>query len=287
MQTAATTTPDSSALVRGLQFLGRWVAVVPAALVCGILGYFVSAIGNSIGGLMVSGIVTLFACAIAGYAAVSAAKLIAPNVKVGAGLAVASMVFLGAFYSCANGLTGQFTGEQPIWYTILLLVAMVIGALSGIAVDGGTEVAFPSAPPAPARWVLFLPLAIVAALPALGLAIITELQFPRLFGIMDVEVRFLTGIAIISVATAVAPAGKRVVASLLGGLWGLVGGIMFFGAIARPLITAWVARSGNVMHYYLPAWQQAAEGLAWLLAAAIPICITYATKAKVSNAKTI
>jgi hypothetical protein len=103
MQVAATTTPDSSALVRGFQFIGRWVAVVPAAIICGILGYFVSAVGNSFGGLMVSGIVTLFACGIAGYAAVSAAKFIAPNAKVGAGLAIGSMVFLGAFYSGANG----------------------------------------------------------------------------------------------------------------------------------------------------------------------------------------
>jgi len=287
MQAAATVTPKSSTLVRGLQFLGRWVAVVPAAIICGILGYFVSSIANGIVGGMVSGLVTLFATGIAGYVAVSAAKFIAPNAKNEAGIAVASMVLLGVFYTGANGLSGQFTGELPVWYAILTLVALLVGALSGLAVNGGAEVPFPISPPTPARWVLFLPLAFAAALPGLALSLITLLQFPRLSGIMDVEVRFLTGIAAISVATAVAPAGKRIVVSLLGGLWGVAGSFMFFGALARPLITAWVARSGNVMHYYLPAWQQAAEGLAWLIAAAIPICSTYVSKAKATDAKIV
>ena len=257
--------------------VARWIAVLPAAVAVAAAAYLVTGIVNSIGGELASGIVGLIAIGVAGYAAVAAAQFVAPTVKRAAGTAIAVMIVLMSCYSIGNGLTGTYNSTTyPLWYTVLLETALAVGAVSGIAVEIEQQ-------PVPSvrvhslvRWLVFVPVAILSAGAVGVLLVFTEYYLPNAAGILKLEGSFLFGLLFISVATAVAPHGRRIIASLLGALWVISGTLYFIGALLRPVLKPWAESiSKHAIDFYEPAWLQAFHGIAWIAAAAIPIVVAF------------
>jgi hypothetical protein len=260
-----------------LILVARWVAVLPAAIAVAAAAYLVTGIVNSIGGELASGIVGLIAIGVAGYAAVAAAQFIAPTVKRAAGTAIAVMIVLLSCYSIGNGLTGTYnSATYPLWYTVLLEAALAVGALSGITVEIEQQPVPPVRVHFLVRWLAFVPVALLSAGVVGVLLVFIEYYLPNAAGILKLEGSFLFGLIFISVATAIAPRGRRIVASLTGALWAISGTLYFMGALLRPILKPWIESiSKHSIDFYEPTWLQALHGMAWIAAAAIPVVVAF------------
>jgi hypothetical protein len=139
--------------------------------------------------------------------------------------------------------------------------------------------------PAPLHWALFIPIAIVGYLGVIITAtyiLVTFPAFQRVLDIervLDVEQRFLTGVVFISLAAAIAPAGRKIIVSILGGLW-LISAICYaIAGIFRPAVLNVVEHLTNrELGFYSEPWIQALQGVAWIAAAAIPLIVTFRSK---------
>jgi hypothetical protein len=247
-----------------------------------IVTYFVESIVNGLFGGIVSGLVGFISFGAAGYAAVITAELVAPNAKRAMGVVLALNLALLSAFVIGNALTAgsERQSTTPIWYTVALLIVLVIGAVFGIlsdAIPADEHVALRV--PTITRWVLFIPIAAAASLAIIIGLVYLGISYPSVQGIIDIETRFLSAIIFISLATAIAPAGRRIVVSILSAPWLIGGFFSTLSALFRPLITPWIEHlTHRQVGFYTPAWIQAIQGLAWLTAALIPLLVIFRSK---------
>jgi hypothetical protein len=230
----------------------------------------------------VSGLAWCIGALVASYAAVATAQIIAPSATRAAGATIAVGFILFALVGGGNAITGMNTNNYPVWYSVVFFGIVIVGAVYGALTD--LKISNPKPPastiPNVLRWILVLPVSIVA-LCALSFGFsFLKIAYPALTQISGVEGRFFTGVAFIALATAIAPSGRRVIVSILGGFW-LFGGLAWLaGGILRPLIVPQLEKleHGYTFEFRDAAWIQTIESLAWIAAALIPMIATFRSK---------
>jgi hypothetical protein len=257
----------------------RWVAVIPASIVIAIIAYVLTSIVNGlVGSELVSGLASLLAAGAAGYISVAMSLAIAPEAKRAAATAVAAMMILASFFVIGNVVTGQAPkSEMPSWYLVIVWLAFAVGAICGLFAEASFEtVASINLPPL-VRWILFLPVAVVVGAGVMLAMILGVVQFfPGASGILDIETRFIPAIILISLAIAIAPSHRRIVAVAVSLLWIVGGSGYLVGAISRPIVQPLIehAEHGPIV-FDAPAWLMALRGAAWFLAGVIPLVYTF------------
>jgi hypothetical protein len=262
----------------------RWIAVMPAALVVMVIGGFLFPLIFSIGGELVSGLAGVFGTAVSAGYAVASAAYVAPAFKRYAAVAVACYFCLLAMYYIAIELTHAIpAGDHPVWLQVVANVAFGMGSIIGVfaALDMADEpTQWPPQLPAVLRWLLFLP----CALAARALVVIIPLLLfhgSENYDPVDLWIRFMEALVFVSLATAIAPRGRKVVVSVLSALWIVSGGLYMVGGIFRPLLLAFFAlHVHRDVEFLAPAWLESLQGAAWLSGGLIPALATFHATAK-------
>jgi hypothetical protein len=172
--------------------------------------------------------------------------------------------------------TPNAPSEFPKWYMVVVDVVFAIGLLTGVFVPEDAEVRTRIAPPPLVRWIIFLPASIAAAACAGFALVFARIQFTQYAGIIDAETFYIPALVLISLAIAIAPSGKRLVASLVSCLW-VSGGFLFaMGAVLRPILVPWLeSTSHREVGFMLPQWSQFLQGFGWFAAGCIPLVVTF------------
>jgi hypothetical protein len=264
----------------------RWALVVPACLVIAVVVNFLVAFINSFGGDIPSGIVWLFAAGTSGYACTYSTLYIAPGAQRATAATIALGAVLGSVYVIGHAIREPASITLPLWYVSIIAIVFAIAALIGACSPYDESDLLPQSPlPTALRWILFLPCAIVGAFCiAFALEFAMQTFAPGLADLAGVEIRLLFGAIFIGIATAIAPAGRRIVVSVISLPWLVTGSGYFITGLFRPVVTSWFHRIGDPgIAFYDTPFVQCLQGLALLGACIIPIAAAFTSGRKVSS----
>jgi hypothetical protein len=256
----------------------RWVALVPLPVGAAIVAFVIYSVVNGIFPDMPSALTGLLAVVVAASAYVGLSRLLAPSFDRLIGVVQVGAVCLFAAYMVAKAVLEPARNGSPTWYTILFGVAAIGGAVYGssVALEGSAAAVRREVyawMPAPLRWVLFIPIALL-------LAVLSAAAFGLLLYALHVSAdaaklvnTILMSAIFIGVASAVAPCGKNVVGIVFALIFGFFAVFQILAGAFRPVAAQMIAgyfhKDLADVAFDSPVWYQLLTGFGLLAGAVV------------------